>query len=70
MPQIEVTVNPAGESKIRTQGFRGPACQAASQFVERALGQVTERQHTSEFYLGEVSNPSVLAEGSENNLAP
>jgi hypothetical protein len=64
MPQIEVIVSPAGQTQVQTKGFVGPACQAASQFVEQALGQVANQQLTSEFYQGQASHQSVEIEGA------
>lgn len=55
MPSIEITVSPAGESRVQTLGFSGSACRVASQFVVVALGQVAGEQLTSEFHELEVS---------------
>jgi hypothetical protein len=64
MPQIEVIVNPAGQTAVQTKGFVGPACREASQLVERALGQAADQQLTSEFYQGQASHQSVEIEGA------
>lgn len=50
MPHIEIIVSPAGQSQVQTKGFEGASCRAASQFLERALGQATSEQLTSEFH--------------------
>ena len=47
---IEITVLPSGQTKVETKGFTGAECQQASQFIERALGQVGEETLKSEFY--------------------
>lgn len=47
---IEITVTAAGEAKVETTGFAGPACRAASRFVEAALGRVTSARVTAEFH--------------------
>jgi hypothetical protein len=47
---IEVTVDPAGQTKVETRGFTGGDCREASRFVERALGRATAEQLTAEFY--------------------
>jgi hypothetical protein len=50
MRVIEVTVTPAGESKVETKGFTGGACREASRFVEESLGARTAEALTAEFY--------------------
>ena len=53
MKTIEITVSPAGETKVETKGFAGPECREASKFVERALGQKTAEALTAEFHQGQ-----------------
>lgn len=50
MKTIEVIVAPNGETKVETRGFTGESCQAASQFLESALGLKTAEQRTADFY--------------------
>jgi hypothetical protein len=47
---IEITIGPAGESKVQTRGFAGGECREASRFIEQALGRRTAETLTSEFY--------------------
>jgi len=47
---IEVTVSPKGDVSIQTKGYVGADCQAASRFLEQALGDSTTEQKTTEFY--------------------
>lgn len=47
---IEIVVSPTGQTRVETKGFAGAECQAASRFLEQALGQCTGEQLTSEFY--------------------
>ena len=47
---IEVTVAPNGETTIQTKGYFGSDCQAASRFIEQALGLVAADRKTPEFY--------------------
>lgn len=47
---IEVIVSPQGETRITTRGFTGADCQAASRFLEQALGTRSGLQLTSEYY--------------------
>lgn len=64
MKTIEVTVLPTGETKVRTQGFAGSECQAASKFLERALGQVRSDRLTDEFFQQATAHQSLAAGGS------
>ncbi len=47
---IEITVSPSGQTRIETKGFTGADCQAASRFIEQALGQRQSEQVKPEFY--------------------
>jgi hypothetical protein len=47
---IEITISPAGETKVETKGFSGGECREASRFVEEALGRRTAEQLTAEFH--------------------
>jgi len=48
---ITLVISPNGETQLQTQGFAGSQCQAASAALEQALGQVTQEQRTTEYYL-------------------
>jgi hypothetical protein len=52
MKSIEVVISPTGETRLETKGFEGSACREASQLLERALGQTTSEQLTTEFHAG------------------
>jgi hypothetical protein len=56
---IEVIVSPQGVTTVQTQGFPGSACQAASRFLEAALGQVWREQRTGEFYQTEAARQTL-----------
>ena len=56
---IEITVLPSGQTKVETKGFAGAECQQASQFIERALGQVGEEVLKAEFYATSSNQNSV-----------
>jgi Protein of unknown function (DUF2997) len=47
---IEITVDTKGETTVQTKGFSGSDCRAASQFIEKALGERTAEQLTAEFH--------------------
>ena len=54
---IELTISPAGETKLETKGFVSPSCRDTSRFLEQALGVAGKEQLTAEFYQTE-SNQS------------
>ena len=41
---IEVVVMPDGSLSIDAVGFKGPACEKATRFLEEALGQIASKQ--------------------------
>lgn len=50
MPQIKIRFAKDGSSKIETSGFTGSACQGASEFIEKALGNSSNDEKTAEYY--------------------
>ena len=50
MKFIEITIAPNGQARAETKGFAGSECQRASEFLEKALGQRSSEQLTSEFF--------------------
>lgn len=50
MQTIEIIVTSTGQTTVETRGFSGASCRQASEFLERALGQRTGEQLTSEFH--------------------
>ncbi len=54
MKTIEVIVLSDGQCRVQTKGFAGAGCLAASRFLERVLGNCSDRQRTGEFYGTEV----------------
>ena len=51
---IEVIVNVDGSLVIEAVGFKGPACDKATRFLEEALGQIASKQRKPSF--GERNN--------------
>jgi len=47
---IQIVVSPKGESRVETSGFTGNECQAASKFLETALGKQKSATLKPEFY--------------------
>ena len=64
MKIIEIVVSPAGQTRVETKGFAGSECQAASRFIEQALGKRTGEQLTGEFYLQQSQQQS-LQQGNQ-----
>ena len=56
---IEITVLPNGETKVETKGFVGSQCRQASQFLEQALGNVTNEVLTTEFHQSASSSSQI-----------
>ena len=50
MKTIIVTIAKDGSTQVETKGFSGSSCQAASEFLEKALGSRQTEKLTSEFY--------------------
>jgi hypothetical protein len=48
--EIQFVIRPDGAVEERVEGARGPECEAITQSIENALGEVTRREHTSDFY--------------------
>ena len=55
---IELTISPAGETKLETKGFVSPSCRDTSRFLEQALGASGEEQFTAEFHQQQQANQS------------
>jgi len=48
--EIELVFTPDGEVRLETRGLKGKTCLAETEALEKALGNVTGRAKTSEFY--------------------
>ena len=49
MRTIEIVVDVQGSVKIEALRFHGPDCEAATRFLEEALGSVQERRRKPEY---------------------
>jgi hypothetical protein len=54
--ELHIEISPDGTLKIETHGFKGSECEEALKPIEKALGKVTRRTRTSEYYEKPVSN--------------
>lgn len=53
-----IEIGPDGKLKIKTEGFKGNECETELKPIEQAVGKVTERSRTSEYYQANVTNKS------------
>ena len=49
-PTIEVVVSPKGDIVIEAVEFKGAECEAATKFLEEALGVLTAKSHKPEYH--------------------
>ena len=47
---IEIIIGPTGEIQIDAVGFKGPDCERATQFLEKALGVVGQKIKKPEYH--------------------
>ena len=47
---IQITVSPEGSVSIKTSGFTGGSCRAATRDIERALGVSGRESLTAEYF--------------------
>ncbi len=47
---IIITIGPDGNVQLQVQGVAGKECLDFTKFLEDELGEVTDRQHTGEYY--------------------
>ncbi len=48
--QIEIVIKPDGTVEERVTGVNGPDCEKITESIEKALGEVTKREHMSEYF--------------------
>jgi hypothetical protein len=48
--EIEVTLNTDGTVQVTTHGLKGQRCVSETQSLLKAIGRVTHREKTSEFW--------------------
>ena len=48
--EITVTIDQDGQATVTVNGIDGPACEAATEALERTLGAVRSRERTPEYY--------------------
>ena len=58
MKTITVEINPDGEVAIETAGFKGEACQRATEAMEKALGVPVKSTKKPEYYAATTARQS------------
>ena len=58
-----ITIGPDGEVQIKVEGVAGDSCMDFTKWLEDELGEVTDRQFTSEYYQEEESVTTVVEVG-------
>ena len=48
--EITVTIDQDGKATVTVSGIDGPACQAATETLEQALGAVRSRERTPDYH--------------------
>ena len=46
---IELIISPAGDLQLDAIGFKGPDCEKATAFLEKALGEIKQRDRKPEY---------------------
>lgn len=57
--EIEFIIKPDGTVEETVTGVNGPDCEAITKDIEQALGKVTDRKRTGDFYNEQGSSESV-----------
>ncbi len=61
---IVISIGPDGGVDIKVEGVAGSDCLDFTKFLEDELGEVTHREHTTEYYQEEEQHIEVGSEGS------
>jgi hypothetical protein len=61
--EIELVFTPEGEVRLETRGLKGKTCLTETEALEKALGTVTDRQKTSEYYQQPVTTKGTTRQG-------
>ena len=64
--EMKISINPDGTFKIEVNGVPGPECLDFTSFLEEELGDVVERERTTDFYQ-EVDNDAHIHLGGTDD---
>jgi hypothetical protein len=62
--QIEFIIKPDGSVEEHVTGMTGPDCVEQTASIEKALGDVVERDRTSDFYNNQQQSDNTVGAGS------
>ncbi len=62
--EIEFVIKPDGTVEERVTGVSGPDCEKVTEAIEKALGDVTKRDRTSDYYDESQSSGQTVSTGS------
>lgn len=65
--EIEFTINPDGSVGIEVKGAKGASCTELTREIEEALGIVTNRNYTSEYYQAEETAHTTVSVGGSGD---
>lgn len=69
--QISLVIHTNGTSTLETHGITGPGCQAASRFLQQALGRPIQESLKSEYFQsGRVHQARTCREGGQSGSSP
>ncbi|MBU0552278.1 DUF2997 domain-containing protein [Myxococcota bacterium] len=63
--EIEIQISPDGEISLHVKGLSGEACLELTQALEAQLGEVVDRQKTSEYYQQEIEATTTVEVGED-----
>ena len=64
--ELQISITPEGEVKIEVKGVKGADCTEVTKEIEEALGVVTDRQYTGEYYQQEQSTQTTVKLGDDS----
>ena len=64
--EIEFTINPDGSVGIAVKGAKGKKCTEITKEIEEALGIVSNRTYTGEYYQQEETTQTTVNVGSDD----
>ncbi|GAB4470301.1 MAG: hypothetical protein Kow00124_06360 [Anaerolineae bacterium] len=62
--EIEFIIRPDGTVEEKVSGVSGPDCEKITEAVEKALGEVTRRDKTPEYYNGQQGTADTVSTSS------
>ena len=62
--EIEFSIKPDGSIDIAVKGAKGKSCMELTQEIEEALGIISNRTYTSEYYQQDVTVQTTVSAGT------